>query len=421
MSEPLPATAAASDRTTDRPQLEQRLDEATSHERQQALRALLRQPLLAAGSDHDQELELIRRHRDWLHEWLGRNTGWTLRVDSEVARLVKRPGDLDDATRPARDPRHHAPFTRRRYVLLCLALASLERSERQTTLGSVADAVVEAVAADPVLAEAGIELTLDSRDQRRDLVQVMRTLLELRVLERVHGDEEQYLHERGDVLYTINRPVLTSMLAVSRGPSTIEADDLEGRLAALTEEVTPETESARNRRIRTTLTRRLLDDPVLYLDQLAPDELAYLRGQRAQLLGQVEAATGLVREVRREGIAMVDERGDLTDLALPEEGTDGHLTLLLAEHLAAVARERPGAPVSLTSLHRHVAGLIERHRRIWRKNVAEPGAEIALTERTVDRLEALRLVRRTAGGVVPLPAVARFGLARSAQTTEADG
>jgi uncharacterized protein (TIGR02678 family) len=306
-------------------------------------------------------------------------------------------------------------------VLLCLALASLERSERQTTLGSVADAVVEAVTADPVLAEAGIELRLDSRDQRRDLVQVMRTLLELRVLERVHGDEEQYLHERGDVLYTINRPVLTSMLAVSRGPSTIEAEDLEGRLAALTEELTPETESARNRRIRTTLPRRLLDDPVLYLSELAPDELAYLRGQRAQLLGQVEAATGLVREVRREGIAMVDERGDLTDLALPEEGTDGHLTLLLAEHLAALARERPDVPVSLTSLHRHVAGLIERHRRIWRKNVAEPGAEITLTERTVDRLEALRLLRRTAGGVVPLPAVARFGLARSALMTEMDG
>ena len=51
-----------------------------------------------------------------------------------------------------------------------------------------------------------------------------------------------------------------------------------------------------------------------------------------------------------------------------------------------------------------------RHRTHWRKDVAEPGAELALTERTVTRLEALRLVRRTEDGVVPLPALGRYAL-----------
>jgi len=53
---------------------------------------------------------------------------------------------------------------------------------------------------------------------------------------------------------------------------------------------------------------------------------------------------------------------------------------------------------------------VAQHRTHWRKDVAEPGAELALTERTVTRLEALRLVRRTDDGVVPLPALGRYAL-----------
>jgi hypothetical protein len=62
------------------------------------------------------------------------------------------------------------------------------------------------------------------------------------------------------------------------------------------------------------------------------------------------------------------------------------------------------------ALRRHVAGLVARHRAHWRKDVAEPGAEVALTGRTIDRLEALRLVRCTEDGVVPLPALGRYAL-----------
>ena len=97
-------------------------------------------------------------------------------------------------------------------------------------------------------------------------------------------------------------------------------------------------------------------------------------------------------------------------MALPEEGTEGHLTLLLAEHLAGCGRRDGGVAVGRAALCRHVAELVVRHRGHWRKDVAEPGAEVALTERTIDRLEALRLVRRAEDGVVPLPAIGRYAL-----------
>jgi uncharacterized protein (TIGR02678 family) len=231
------------------------------------------------------------------------------------------------------------------------------------------------------------------------------------VLARVHGDEQQYVTGRGDALYNVNRPALAAMLNVRRGPSTIDETAFDRRLAALVDEPGPDTDEARNRRLRSRLTRRLLDDPIVYYDELTEPERAYLTSQRAFLLAQIEEATGLIPEIRREGIALVDEDGDLTDLALPEEGTEGHRALLLAEHLADRARADGAAPVGRAALHRHVAGLVARHRTHWRRDAAEPGAEVGLTERTLDRLQALRLVRRTEDGVVPLPALGRYALA----------
>ncbi len=400
------------------PQLAAELDEATRSERRTALRALLRRPLIAADAA---AFAQVRRHAGWLCDWLAKNPGWALQVTSEFARLRKtpadRPTDLGDGSRPARDPKTGTPFSKRRYVLFCLALAALEGADRQTTLGWLADKILGFAAADPELAAAGLRFDLKSRGQRRDLVQVVRLLLDLRVLARLDGDEEQYLHERGDVLYNIRRGALAVMLNVRRGPSTIEVEDLEERLAEMVAEPLPDTDDARKRRLRSRLTRRLLDDPVLEYGDLDDGELAYLHSQRSFLLAKIHAATGLVAEVRREGIALVDERGDLTDLRMPEEGTDGHLTLLLAEYLAASGRrdvdaglEAPTA-VGRVALERHTAELIAAHHRHWRRDVTEPGAEQQLCEKAVARLEALRLVRRTADGVEPRPAIGRYALA----------
>ena len=392
------------------------LEQATAAERRRALRVLVQHPLLSAAGPLFVEFRLVRRHAAWLRDWLARHPGWSLQIDSETARLRKTPADLDDRTRPAREPMNGLPFSRRRYVLLCLALAALERADRQTTLGQLAEAIIGFAAADPALSAAGISFDLIGHDQRRDLVHVIRLLLDLRVLVRVHGDEQQYLATRGDVLYNVNRPALAGMLNVRRGPSTIEEATLGRRLETLVEEPVPDTDEGRNRRLRSQLTRKLLDDPILYYDRLTDVERTYLSSQRAFLLSQIQEATGLVPEIRAEGIAMVDEAGDMTDLGLPEEGTEGHLALLLAEHLADHARQEGPVAVVYATLHRHVADLIAKHRSHWRKDVAEPGAEVALTNLTVERLEALRLVRRTDDAIVPLPALGRYALDPDADT-----
>ena len=390
------------------------LAEQIAAERRAAMRALLAKPLLVASGADGQSIALVRAHAEWLREWLARNCGWTLQVEAEMARLRKLPGDLRDGTRGARDRTSDLPFSRRRYTLLCLALAALERADRQTTLGNLARAVLAGVAGEPAFAAAGLTFDLDAREGRRDLVHVVRLLIEVRVLRRIHGLEEHFVDHRGDVLYNVDRPSLSALLAVRRGPSTVRARSFEQRLAAVVEEPVPESDDARNRRLRVTLTRRLLDDPVVYYDDLDDDERAYLTSQRAHLVRQIHEATGLVAEVRREGMALVDPAGTLTDERMPDEGTEGHVTLLVAEYLARAARAQLPADtrplVPLAAIVAHVGMLKREHRAHWRKDALAPGAETALAVAALDRLAGLRLVRRVGNGVEPRPTLGRYRL-----------
>jgi uncharacterized protein (TIGR02678 family) len=379
-------------------------------QRQSALRALLAKPLLIAADDAE-ALLLVRRHLTALSDWLRRETGWRLAVDAETARLFKTAPTAVDATRPARG-HNREPFSRRRYVTLCLALSALARADAQTTLGSLADDVLTA-AAEPALAAAGFALALENRPDRADLVAVIRLLLAWGVLSRVAGDEDAYLSAGADVLYDVRRPVLGVLLTGSRGPSTITASRFEERLAELTAEPVAETADLRNQALRKSLTRRLLDDPVVYYDELSEEEHAYLVAQRHNITGRISDATGLLPEMRGEGIAMVDPDDELTDVRMPEQRTDGHLTLLLAEYLAS--RER-AARAELLGFVRQAA---QAHTGYWRKGVTDPGAEDGLLNIALEKLTALRLVhldtevtREGFGTVIcSRPAIARFALA----------
>jgi uncharacterized protein (TIGR02678 family) len=372
-------------------------------QRRTALRALLTKPLLLADSDGDM-LVLVRRHLPELRGWLDRETGWRLVADSETARLFKTAPVSSDASHPARG-HNKEPFGRRRYVTLCLALSVLTRADAQTTLGSLADDVLTA-AAEPELTAAGFTLTLDSRADRSDLVAVVRLLLGWGVLSRVAGDEDAYLSAGTDVLYDVRKPVLGVLLSGSRGPSTVTASSFAGRLGELTAEPVAESDELRNQALRRRLTRRLLEDPVVYYDELDDGERTYLLSQRHAITRRISDAAGLIPEMRAEGIAMVDPDDELTDVRMPEQRTDGHVTLLVAEYLAhrdQATREQ---------LHAFVRNAAAEHTSYWRKGVTEPGAEIELLATALEKLAALRMVMVDAGaGVVrSRPAIARFAL-----------
>ena len=397
------------------PRITDALDDRESDGRTRAVRALLLRPVLRAQTDGEL-FRLARRHADALREWFERETGWRLVVESQTVRLLtshvpRGPTAIAVAERhPARARKGDPGFTRRRYVLLALALAVLERSDPQVALGRLAEELV-LVAKQPGL--ESVEFTLGNREERSDLVAAIRLLLSYGVLVRVAGDEESYAAGSGDALYDVDRRVLATMLSTAHSPGLVVAalgsdlriDQIEAELhdppPAYTDEET-------NRQLRHAVSRRLLMDPVVYYDELSEAERAYLTSQRVPLTRRLCEATGLVPELRAEGIALVDPADQLTDVRMPEQGTDGHATLLLAEYVAT----RGSADVA--ALRKLVKALAKEHASYWRKTTREPGAENAIVAEALVRLVGLGLVRVAGDGpdaiVAPLPALRRFAV-----------
>jgi len=371
-----------------------------------ALRAMLMQPLMTG--DHP-EFAIVRRHADTLREWFVHHAGWNLHIERECARLYKRPADLTDDTRGL------PSFDRRRYVLLCLAAAVLERAEPQITLHLMGERLL-ILASDPELTKLGFGFTLETIYERRELVAVCRRLLDWGVLAREAGDEDSYIQcAAGDALYNIRRRVLAGIFAAARGPSTWLPEEsphqLENRLAALVAEHVTDSEDGRKTAMRHNLVRRLLDDPVVYFNNLNADSRTYLLHQRGQMARRLCDASGLIAEQRAEGVALIDEDGFLTDISMPGNGTDSHATLLVAEFLAKGLRDNNAvASVGEAEVLEFIRDAVTRYGRYWRKSAHEPSGERELVDTAIGRLAKLGLITRTSDGIWPLPALARFAL-----------
>jgi uncharacterized protein (TIGR02678 family) len=407
---------AAPDRTRDSRSIGQQQRQFQREEFQGAVRALLMTPLM---SPTHEDFVAVRRQADALRDWFAREAGWPLQIEREGARLNKRPADLASPTRGLPN------YDRRRYVLLCLACAVLERADSQITLRVLGERLL-ALAAEPALVSLGFTFTLGAHHERRELVAACRTLLELGVLQRVAGDEEAFVHAGGDqadALYDVQRRMLAGILAAVRGPSTWPPEDapvtLDERLHALVDEHIPDSDEGHRTALRHQLARRLLDDPVVYIETLGSESRAYFANQRGAMAARLCDAAGLVAEQRVEGLALVDETGSLTDVAMPAEGTNAHATLLIAEFLAAGSRQRQTngadraqafAGLTRDDVVNFLREAKNRYGRYWRKSAREPGAERELADIAIERLEKLQLIVRNADTVRPLPALARFAL-----------
>lgn len=373
-------------------------------ERVRAFRTLLRTPLLSAEQD---ELPLVRRHAGALKRRFSELLGYELVLRSDHARLRKRPIG-PDATRPARivpgardkvAEDRWRPFTRRHYALLALALAALERCGPQTTISLLAGEVRE------LAREEGIPLDLERRDHRKLLAEAVELLVHLGVLALVDGESERWVRSDSsgeEALYDVRHGELSDLLV---GGAITECSSA-AELTAAADDYPP-TDEGRRDRLRHRVARRLVEEPVLYLDELAEDERAYYAGsQRPHIDARVAAWTGLVAERRAEGTAMVEPaRGGraLTDLRFPYRLAERQAALLLCEPLAAAGAEGLSRP----RLLRLTRALVERYGAHWGRST--DGEEVALLlDEALRVLAALKLVAIEDELVRPLPALARF-------------
>lgn len=382
-------------------------------ERRDAISALLTQPMITPEGSHAEAFRLIRLHSDWLRKWLQRWPGWTLVVAADVARLRKHPSPRNDSTRGLQDrsnAQERTLFTRRRYALLCLVLSALENEQRQTTIKQVASKTEISVRLDNRLQELGFDFDTKLLAHRRELVAVMRFLQNQDVLVLIDRDDLGYVQSQSDCLYRIHRSSLSTMLCSIRGASTVNPRDVDDLVGQLIEADIPETPQAQNEELQHRLVRRLLDDPVMYFDELSAREYEYFNLQGERILKELKKVTGLEVERRAEGVALLDPTGQWTDLGLPESGTRGHATLLLAEWFGTKLREchEIQCTVSRDEVLAYVEQLARQHKSRWRKNADTDEGIRRILRDSIDILQSLSLIDVKGKTIIPRPAVARY-------------
>ncbi len=407
---------------------------------QRAARTILANHLVTTTYPDTRALPLLRRWTTELREDLADLFGYRLEVGETTARLFTVADHLD-ASAPARTVGDRA-FDRRRYAYLALTLAALGRAGGQVTLSELAGHVGAEAAQVPA-----VDMSTDRAADRDAFVDAVGWLAARGAITLADGDALGWASnpEAGEALYDIDRSVV---LALFRPPRALQhLTSARGLLAARTEE-----SAAREtiRRVRRSLVQR----PVVYADDLDDDERLQLALPRT--VADVELLTGLVAERRAEGVALIDPSGRLSDVRFPGTGTIAQVALLLAgeiadrvvdpdapplrrlplpvpptaqlvEHLDAVIplagvlrdladepADAPPAPAAPTVhpfvedswIEVTVADLVERYGRTfaaqWQTDTG------GLRRRAVDLLDGQRLLRRTDGGVLVLPALARY-------------
>lgn len=409
-------------------QLANQLVTAEREEVAGGIRQLLATPLITERS-LPEAFDLVRRRREPIRQWFDYYCGWTLTVEPRLgyARLVKVRAAADPG-RPARRLRSgRAPFDRRRYVLLCVVAAEL-LAVPVTTIGLLADRVSRATAADEVV---GV-FDAAHRGERMAFVDVLRLLESFGVVEVVDGSTESFVDSSSaKVLYRVDATLLLRLLAAPIGPSqlAVPADEValrfEELLAAVSRERrygespgahsdhAPRSEVQRNLWLRHSVFRRVVDDPVLYFDDLTDDERAYLASPTGrQLLRKAADQGGFVLEEREEGVLFVDVDGIATDTRFPDDAGNAKIAaLLLLDSMTG--------PVTVEQVRMSTAELLDRFPR-WAKTYRGDDGVAQLTSDALGVLIAFGLARVSGGLVRPLPAAARYAVrgARSSDSEE---
>lgn len=393
--------------------LANQLAQAEREEIARAIRLLLAHPLISQQTDAD-AFELIRRRQNPLIHWFDYYCGWRLVVEPRLgyARLVKIRPD-PDPTRPARRRRTgRAPLDRRRYTLMCLAAAELLAGP-VTTIGMLAQRVIQASAADPEIP------VFDPvrRDERAAYVDALKLLEHFGAVSATDGATESFVDsENAKVLYRVDAARLIRLLAAPVAPTRVaDAHDRAGTRFADPGELVVEhrygasgdagggsevSEAQRNLWARHSLIRRLVDDPVVYREDLHPAQLAYAASPTGrQIVRRAATEAGFDFEERAEGYLFADPDAIATDMKFPDDGSHAKVAALRLLDVVTAA----SSPVPVTTLR----GVLERFmaaRPNWAKAYRFEDGTARLTEEAVDVLGAFGLARRVHDGDTELVA-----------------
>lgn len=391
---------------------------------QYAVRLVLTSDIITTSRPRPGALTAVLRWADLMTRDFRELLDYTLVATAHQVRLLRPLDTLDATQRSVFAARNGRQFDRRRLAYLCLVLAVFQRSRVEISLADLMHAFAPSASAIDGL---GFDPTIT--EHKNAVVDVLNWLTDREALRLSDGSAEHWARASdddsdGDALYDIDHDVCASLFRPARPIQHLDsAADLlrqSGRDIA--------------RRAR----RLLVEYPVLYYAALDTETAEAL--QSTDLADNLARLTGLVVERRAEGVMLVDPTGRFSDQPFP--GRAGAVNRAAGLLLAKVYDELETAPrlpvptdaddqrdllnrIDGTAVRHHPAATAQapfvEHTRLehmlaelydhfgaasftaqWQFD--QPG----LLAAAIRLLDDLRLVKRTPGGVLILPAAARY-------------
>ncbi|HWF82419.1 MAG TPA: DUF2398 family protein [Streptosporangiaceae bacterium] len=179
---------------------------------QQAVRLVLTHDVITATRPRPGVLQAVLRWADELTKDFRELLGYTLIATTRQVRLVRRLDELD-ATQGPMFAKNGKPFDRRRLAYLCLVLASFQRSRVEISLADLVRAFTPAANAIDGL---GFDARVTAH--KAAVVDVLDWLVERGALGLSDGSLEAWAQdsERGDALYDIDHDICASLFKPAR-------------------------------------------------------------------------------------------------------------------------------------------------------------------------------------------------------------
>jgi uncharacterized protein (TIGR02678 family) len=303
---------------------------------QSAVRLVLTHDVITAARPRPGTLETVLRWADQLARDLRDALGYTLIATTRQVRLIRRLDALDATQTAIFTAKSGRPFDRRRLAYLCLFLASFSRSRVEISLADLVRAftptanAIDGLGFDPVV-----------NAHKAAVVDVLDWLADRGALRLSDGSVEAWTADtdRGDALYDIDHDICAVLFRPAR-----PVQHLTTAAGLLDATFTSAKRAAQREAAAQRAARALVEHPVVYYAQVEPEVAEALR-QPDGVAENLARLTGLAVERRAEGVLLADAGGRFTDRPFPGRGgaVNRAAGLLLAK-IADVLDDRDEPP-----------------------------------------------------------------------------